>query len=180
MARFVLRTLVACSLAALLLTCKKTEAPAPPAAAARPGAGGVPDMCTASQNQCDGFSRCAVAPLTSAAAAIPPRPCTKEDGQDFVDIYSWNISLALNWPAAVASCTADTTKDIVSVRSGDGTFVVWQTWMPGENVFVNPGTRRPAAWCNGNSLAAGAQRVFNNEAKAVAAAKRLGGAFASI
>ena len=137
-------------------------------------------MCTAAQKQCSGLSQCAVAPLTSAASAIPSRPCTFEDGQDFVDIYSWNIFLALNWPAAVANCSADATKSIVNVKSGDGTFVVWQTYMPGENVFVNPGTKRPAAWCSGNSLAAGAQRVFNNEAKSVPAAKKLGKAFASI
>ena len=186
MARSLARTLLVCS---LLVHCNKPAAPAPAAAApaaaataaaAQAGDNGVPAMCAASQKRCGQLSQCLVAPLKNTAAAIPARPCTFEDGQDFVDIYSWNIFIALNWPAATASCDADTTKNILNVRSGDGTFVTWQTYMPGENVFVNPGTQRPAQWCSGNSLVAGAQRVFNNEAKASPAAKRLGHAFASI
>ena len=179
MARLLPRTLFVCALLAASIACQQAAAPAPGPAPA-PGGSGVPAMCTLSQQQCGGFSQCAIAPLTNAAATIPARPCTFEDGQNFVDIYSWNIFLALNWPASVSSCSADTTKSIVNVKSGDGTFVVWQTYMPGENVFVNPGTQRPAAWCTGNSLAAGAQRVFSNEAKATPAAKALGKAFASI
>lgn len=172
-------TFLVCALLVSSVACEQ-PAPAPAPAAAPQAAGGIPAMCTASQKQCSGLSQCAVAPLTNASATIPSRPCTFEDGQNFVDIYSWNIFLALNWPANTASCAADPAKNILNVKSGDGTFVVWQTYMPGENVFVNPGTQRPAAWCTGNSLAAGPRRVFSNEAKAVPAAKKLGGAFTSI
>ena len=139
-----------------------------------------PPMCAQSQQDCSGLSPCAPSPITTAQAEIPAKPCTFQgeggpETQSFVDIYSWTLFLALNWPASTASCAADTAKSITQVQSGDGTFVVWQTYMSGDSVFVNPGYEKPAAWCSGNSLAAGAERVFDNEAKAVAAAKKLGG-----
>ena len=176
------RSLLVCALVISLIGCKKPEAPATTDTSSGDG---TPDVCDVAQKQCDKINQCAAAPLTSAATAVPPQPCTPQGEanksvQDLVDLYSWNIFLALNWPAAVANCAADPNKNIVNVKSGDGTIVRWQTWMPGENVFVNPGTQRPAAWCNGNGLAAGAQRVFSNESKAVPAAKKLGGAFVSI
>ena len=179
--RLLARTLLVCTLLAST-ACNQVDPPAPALAssAGRVAAGGAPAVCAASQKQCGGLSQCAAAPLTGAAATIPARTCTFEDGQGFVDIYSWNIFLALNWPAATETCAADTGKNIVNVKSGDGTFVVWQTWMPSENVFVNPGTQKPAAWCTGNGLAAGPQRLFSNESKATANAKRLGGKFTAI
>ncbi|MEO8034953.1 MAG: hypothetical protein ABI837_11030, partial [Acidobacteriota bacterium] len=100
--------------------------------------------------------------------------------QSFVDVYSWNIFLAMNWPASTGNCSADATKSILNVKSGDGTFVTWQTYMPSDNVFVNPGYQKPAAWCSGNGLAAGANRLFTHEAKSVAAAKKLGGMFLKV
>lgn len=178
------RSVVALFACILFTTCQqRTEVPvestAAPAAA-KPPAAAPPPMCAASKQRCGGLSQCAAAPLTAAAATIPARPCTFEDGQDFVDIYSWNAFLALNWPANVTACAANTAKSILDVRSGDGSFVVWQTYMSADSVFVNPGTQRPAPWCSGNGLAAGPQRVFSNEAKAVPAAKKLGGKFLQI
>ena len=179
------RLLLVCALVLALIACRKTEAPAPatataPETAQASGGPVPPRMCEASKTKCAPLSQCAQWPITSAAATIPAKSCTFEDGQNFVDIYSWNAFLALNWPVTVANCTANTSKNIVNVKSGDGTFVVWQTYMPGERVFVNPGTKRPAAWCTGNGLAEGAQRIFSNEAKAVPEAKRLGDAFVGI
>lgn len=188
MARSFFRSLLVCLVVLGAVVCKKTTEQ--PEGAAAPRAEAVatvtqPPMCAESVKDCNGLSPCAPSPITSAQAAIPAQPCTfqGEGGpqtQNFVDIYSWNLFLALNWPAATANCAADTSKSIVNVKSGDGTYVVWQTYMPGENVFVNPGYQTPAAWCSGNALAAGAQRVFNNEAKATSAAKNLGGHFLKI
>jgi hypothetical protein len=189
MARSFARSLLVCLVVLTFAACpkpaeqKQATAPTPaaePAATVTP-----PQMCADSVTDCNGLSRCAPSPISSAQAAIPPQPCTfqGEGGpktQNFVDIYSWNLFLALNWPASAATCAADSAKSIVNVKSGDGTYVVWQTYMPGENVFVNPGYQKPAAWCSGNDLAAGAQRVFDNEAKAVPAAKQLGGPFLKI
>jgi hypothetical protein len=139
-----------------------------------------PPLCAKSKADCNGLSPCAAYPISAAQASIPARPCTfqGEGGpltQAFVDIYSWNIFLAMNWPASTTSCSADRTKSIINVKSGDGTFVTWQTFMPSENVFVNPGYQKPAMWCTGNGLAAGPNRLFTHEAKAVPAAKALGG-----
>ena len=188
MARSFFRSLLVCLVVLGAVVCKKTTEQ--PEGAAPPRAEAVatvtqPTMCAESVKDCNGLSPCAPSPITSAQATIPAEPCTfqGEGGpktQNFVDIYSWNLFLALNWPAATANCAADTSKSIVNVKSGDGTYVVWQTYMPGENVFVNPGYQTPAAWCSGNALAAGAQRVFNNEAKATSAAKNLGGHFLKI
>jgi hypothetical protein len=138
-----------------------------------------PPLCTKSVSQCDGKNQCAAAPLTAAAAAIPTGVrCTPlgeggGDAQKYVDAFSWNLFLALNWPANPASCAADTAKSILDVRAGDGTFVVWQTYMPADRVFVNPGYEKPAPWCSGIDLSA--TRIFDDEAKAVKEARELGG-----
>jgi hypothetical protein len=187
MARALIRWLLVFSIVVVLVVCKKTtETPAPTAAAPQTASTSTqPLMCQQSVQDCNGLSQCAVAPLSTAATTIPAQPCTfqGEGGpqtQNFVDIYSWNLFLALNWPANTANCAADQNKNITAVQSGDGTYVVWQTYMPSENVFVNPGYQQPGAWCNGNGLSLGAQRVFSNEAKASAEAKKLGGNFLKI
>lgn len=189
MVRSSIRSILVCVILILLAACKKAEEAPAPAGATPPATAAAttpqPPMCQESQKDCNGLSPCAPSPITAAQANIPARPCTfqGEGGpqtQNFVDIYSWNIFLAMNWPASTADCAADTTKSIVNVQSGDGTFVVWQTYMPAENVFVNPGYQKPAAWCSGNALAAGPRRTFGNEAKAVAAAKNLGGNFLKV
>src|SRR5262245_43318357 len=119
MNRFAIRSFVVCLAAAFLV-----------------GAGPVPPpLCAKSKKDCNGLSPCAPSPITSAQTAIPARPCTfqGEGGpltQGFVDIYSWNIFLALNWPASTGTCSADPSKSILDVKSGDGTFVTWQTYMP--------------------------------------------------
>lgn len=189
MARSFIRSLSVCLLVLFFVVCQKTESPKDVGAAA-PQAAAVsapaqPAICAAAQKDCNGLSQCATAPLGASAATIPTQPCTFQgeaspQTQEFVDIYSWNIFLALNWPGNSGNCEADPSKNITAVQSGDGTFTVWQTYMPGENVFVNPGYQTPAAWCSGNGLSAGAQRTFGNIAKATANAKKLGGAFLQI
>jgi len=146
-----------------------------------------PDLCKLAVKDCEtGVSQCVMGSISTAQSNIPTKVCTGPFGeggnptQQFVDTYSWNLFLALNWPASQASCAADTSKSIIGVRSGDGTYVVWQTYMPSDGVFVNPGTQKPARWCSGNGLAAGDQRIFTHEAKAAPAAKKLGGAFLKI
>ena len=171
-----------------LLSCTKpaeTPVPATETVAETPPAVTQPAMCAESTKDCNGLSPCAPSPISNAQAQIPPQPCTfqGEGGpqtQNFVDIYSWNLFLALNWPATTASCSPDASKSITQVKSGDGTYVVWQTYMPGEKVFVNPGYEKPATWCTGNALAAGPNRLFANEAKADSAAKKLGNMFLGV
>ena len=188
MARSFFRSLLVCLIVLGVVVCKKTtEQPegATPPRGEPVATVSQPAMCAESVQDCNGLSPCAPSPITSAQATIPAQPCTfqGEGGpktQNFVDIYAWNLFLALNWPASTANCAADTTKSIVNVASGDETYVVWQTYMPSDKVFVNPANQQPAAWCSGNDLAAGARRVFDDEAKAVPAAKTLGGAFLSI
>jgi len=178
---FLLLVAVGCQKAAETSTTSSSAAPAAKAASGPT----PPPVCSAAQKDCGNLSQCVMAPIGAAQATIPDRPCTfqgeaSKQTQDFVDIYSWNSFLALNWPGSTANCADDTGKNIVNVQSGDGTYVTWQTYMPSEKVFVNPGYQKPAAWCSGNGLAAGANRVFDLEAKSVAAAKKLGGAFLKI
>ena len=186
------RSLYVCLFVCLAVACNRSEptpsATAPPPTQTKPVAAPVPPpFCALATKDCPaGVGQCVVAPITTAQATIPTKVCTGPFGeggnptQQFVDTYSWNLFLALNWPASTANCAADTSKSIVHVRSGDGTYVVWQTWMPSEKVFVNPGTQTPAAWCSGNGLAAGAQRIFVHDAKATPMAKTLGGKFLQI
>ena len=192
--RSVTRCLVVC-LIVLFASCTKapettdTTATQPPLGATAPQAQAgptptLPTFCKDSVSQCSGKSQCAAAPLTAAAAVIPTGArCTPlgEGGgasQKYVDAFSWNLFLALNWPANTANCAADTAKSILDVRSGDGSYVVWQTYMAADRVFVNPGFEKPAAWCSGNTLTA--TRVLDHEAKAVKEARELGGAFLKI
>lgn len=190
MARSALRTLLVCSLALSLLTCKKqveetaaapetASAPAPAPKATAP----EPQACARALTNCTGplsGSQCATS-IGAAQANIPAEACQAQQSQDLVDLYSWNAFVALNWPANISQCAADTGKSILNVQSGDGTYVVWQTYMPGENVFVDPASQKPAPWCGGNGLALGAKRVFDNESKAESvAAKLLGGDFLKI
>jgi hypothetical protein len=114
------------------------------------------------------------------ATAIPADACPRHgEFQLDVDIFSWNEFVALNWPADTAKCAATQSKSILKVASGDGTIVVWQTYMPADLVFVDPG-KTPAAWCTGNGLTANAPRSFLHVAKAPPVAAKLGGAFAAI
>jgi hypothetical protein len=173
-------------------TSETTEQAAPPAAAATsaaPSSGPTPPqppVCKQSITDCDNKDQCANAPITAAASVVPTAPRCIPHGeggnpaQQYIDMYSWNMFLALNWPANTSSCEADQAKSILGVQSGDGTYVVWQTYMPGEKVFVNPGYQKPATWCSGNGLSEGARRVFDHEAKAVGEAAKLGGPFALI
>ena len=187
------RSLIVC-LAVLLVTCTKapettdtaSTQPAAQAEATPVPPPPQPQLCQKSVDQCSGVNQCAASPLTAAAATIPTgKRCTPlgeggGDAQNYVDVFSWNLFLAMNWPANTATCEADTAKSIVDVRSGDGTYAVWQTYMPADKVFVNPGFEKPAAWCNGNGLSAGANRVLDQEAKAVSEARALGGDFLKI
>jgi hypothetical protein len=188
------RTVLVCLTALFTITCTKTEqATAPTATQSQPPQGSAsasaptpPPLCAKSVTDCNGKQQCATAPLTAAAANIPTGTRCIPDGeggnpaQQYIDAFSWNLFLALNWPANTGNCAADTAKSIVDVQSGDGTNVVWQTYMPSDRVFVNPGFEKPAAWCSGNGLSGGANRLFDKEAKAVAEARELGGAFLKI
>jgi hypothetical protein len=118
--------------------------------------------------------------ITTASATIPAQACPREgEFQSDVDTFSWNEFIALNWPASLGNCSADTAKSILNVQSGDGTVAVWQTYMPPSNVFVAPGLT-PAAWCSGNGLTAPGSRPLNDVAKADAIFAKLGAAFAAI
>jgi hypothetical protein len=194
MARLFTRSLVVCLLALLILACpQKTETPADtsatptaeaPVATQAPPAPVQPGICKTAKDSCGQLSQCAVSPLGASAATIPTAPCTLQGEadprtQELVDIYSWNLFVALNWPGNSGNCVADTNKNIMAVKSGDGTYTTWQTYMPSEKVFVSP-SAKPAAWCSGNGLLGAAPRVFDNIAKAAPQAKLLGGDFLKI
>ncbi|MEM7186279.1 MAG: hypothetical protein AAF466_06440 [Bacteroidota bacterium] len=89
------------------------------------------------------------------------------------DIYSWQSFIALNWPANMANCTADTT-DGTSILSGKGP-VVWETYLTSDQVFVPEGST-PDAWCTSDlsrhpekvqalALKTGVKRILHTTAK---------------
>jgi len=146
--------------------------------AANPAASALPPDCQGAT--CPG-STC-LASITSAAATLPTSACPAHgESQGGVDVFSWNEFIALNWPAT-SSCTANTGKSILDVKSGAQGPVVWQTQMSSDDVFVPPG-KTPAGWCKAPSLAAllkNQPRPFAHTAKAAPAAHLLGGPFAQI
>jgi hypothetical protein len=118
--------------------------------------------------------------ITAAAATIPATACPREgEFQSDVDTFSWNEFIALNWPANLANCSANTARSILNVQSGDGTVAVWQTYMPSSSVFVASGGQ-PAAWCSGNGLATAGARPIDDVAKAEPHFAKLGAMFAQI
>lgn len=176
--------------AAILLTaCNKEQSVTPstagtsaaPVASAPPpkAAPTKPVSCPPAGAVC-GASTCSEG-ITLASTAIPAEDCPFHAAQAGVDIFSWNEFIALNWPAVSSNCSADQKRSILDVRSGDGTTVVWQTYMPSDKVFVDPAKGKPASWCSGNGLlTANGVREFHHIAKAEPVAAKLGGVFLAI
>lgn len=81
--------------------------------------------------------------ITNSFAQIPIDFSVKE-GQAGADLFSWQTFIALNWPANVSNCGADTTNGS-SILSGKGP-VVWETYLTAEQVYVAAGSQ-PDAWC---------------------------------
>ena len=159
--------------------CQKTEPPV----ASTDTAPAAPQPAATKPVQCPPPGTCAgstcLDSITFAATTVPVDACPREgEFQVDVDIFSWNEFIALNWPADPASCSPKQQKSIVDIRSGDGTVVVWQTYMPSEKVFVDKGSS-PAAWCSGTGLTAGPREV-RHVAKATPAAAKLGSHFRAI
>lgn len=65
--------------------------------------------------------------------------------QKEADYFSWQTFIAMNWPADVNNCGADTSNG-KSILSGMGP-VVWETYLASEEVFVSP-PARPEQWCS--------------------------------
>lgn len=171
---------LAFSLLLVAAACQQHDAPAtsttgtPAATATTVSSTPMPPACTT--GTCPN-STC-MASLPASAPAIPQDACQKFEGsQTAVDTFAWNEFIALNWPADPKTC-ATVAKSIADVRSNDNTVVLWQTWMPGDKVFVDPASQ-PAAWCQGNALAGGA-RELTEVAKADDHFHELGGAFTRI
>ncbi|HEX8408968.1 MAG TPA: hypothetical protein VF883_08900 [Thermoanaerobaculia bacterium] len=135
---------IPCLLFALIACRREEPAPttvsAPPAAVA--AAMAVPPNC---KGACPG-STCLDATTIKNAWTPPAEACPSEGGpgQFNVDVFSWNMFVALNWPANTATCTPDQTKSILTASASDP--VVWQTWSNDSDVFVAKGSS-PKKWC---------------------------------
>jgi hypothetical protein len=79
--------------------------------------------------------------ITSALATIPA-DAAGIPTQTNLDLYSWLTFIALNWPAATTTCTANTN---LSILNGQGP-VVWETYLTDSDVFVTP-PAKPSQWC---------------------------------
>lgn len=129
-------------------------APAPEVVAAAP----LPSGCDPN-SPCPG-STC-LASITTAAATVPADACPRfGEFQSDVDVFAWNSFIALNWPADLSTCTADTNN---SILSGTGP-TVWESYTLASDIFVESGA--PAAWCapEATALLAGA-RPFGRTSK---------------
>lgn len=141
-------TLPVTALASLLLAtgCSKTEpakSTASPVAAAAP----MPKECNPN-SPCPG-SACLTS-ITSAAASVPIDACPREgEFQSDVDSFAWNSFVALNWPANLATCAADTSQSIIGGKGPR----VWETYALDSDVFVASG-KKPPSWCSQAATAA--------------------------
>lgn len=99
----------------------------------------LPQGCNPA-SPCPG-STCPTA-ITTAAAAVPADACPRfGEVQSDVDVFAWNSFIALNWPADLTTCAADTQ---TSILGGAGPRV-WETYVSDTDVFVAGGS--PVAWC---------------------------------
>jgi hypothetical protein len=167
---FTRKLVIPCLLFALI-ACKK-EAPAPTetvAATDTAVAAVIPADCQAS---CPG-STCLNATTIKNAWTPPVDACPSEGGpgQFNVDVFSWNMFVALNWPANTATCTPDQTKSILTASASDP--VVWQTWSNDSEVFVAKGSS-PKPWCQQDAL------LLDDVAKAEPEFAKLGADFVGI
>lgn len=163
-------TLVLCLLFAAF-ACQQQEAPAtataPPTSTPVAAASGP---CTPNPKCESPESRC-LQKIDAAAATIPVNTCSAAESgttvANQVDIFSWNSFVALNWPANLADCSANKGRSILDVKSHDGTYTVWQSYMASKDVFVAPG-KQPAGWCG--SMRLGENRVIGAVSKATSIA----------
>ena len=76
---------------------------------------------------------------------IPADECDHLTGAnpiDFFDAYSWQVFVALNWPAASGPRGVPDKKKTIADRTAPR---VWETWKSVEETFI-PGGTAPAAW----------------------------------
>jgi hypothetical protein len=192
MRKFAIRWMVLCLLVAGSVACRQKESEGSgagngaqtgtPAVAATDTATPTPPSAVCPTPTCRGGATC-LTEIDATASKVPEIACTSGESGNQVaeqaDIFAWNQFIALNWPANLADCTPNQGRSIRDVKSQDGTFVVWQTYMPGADVFVPPG-QQVAPWCGGNRLAQGENRVIESVAKAHPHAVGFDRAFASI
>src|ERR1051325_102949 len=79
---------------------------------------------------------------TTSALATIPADTRGIPTQGNLNLYSWLTFIALNWPAATQTCTANTN---LSILSGRGP-VVWEAYLTDADVYVKP-PATPSAWC---------------------------------
>ena len=88
--------------------------------------------------------------ISSSAATAPTGSCPKfGEAQGGVDVFSWNLFIALNWPANTSTCTADTSKSITDVKGNYSGQLVWETWLTDADIFVASGS--PKSWCGSSA-----------------------------
>lgn len=90
----------------------------------------------------------------------PPKSGSLEDVQHAFDVFSWQMFVALNWPAN-ADGSPNTNLTIGQNPQGP---VVWQSWRESRGIFL-PGGAKPAPWGTADSLpkeCAGIQNVPAN------------------
>jgi len=167
-------------LCVVLLACKREQTdtpagqsgnPAPTTTAPAAAAAGDVPRPAACDATCPG-STCLDSNSIQTAWTPPSEACPAEqgNGQFDVDVFSWNMFVALNWPANTANCTQDQSKSILTAKPTDA--VTWQTWTNDSAVFVKSG--QPAPWCGQTAFKA------DDVAKAEPHFAKLGGAFAAI
>lgn len=145
-----IRTIITLAASTLLLLaavgCRRDAEPAAVEAPEPAPTASLPDGCNP-DSPCPG-STC-LASITAAAATVPADACPRfGEFQSDVDVFAWNSFVALNWPADLATCGADTSQ---SILGGTGPRV-WESYTLDSNLFVDSGS--PAAWCAPETTAA--------------------------
>lgn len=108
-------------------------------------AGSLPQGCSANT----GCSSSTCLSKIDKAAATPPVSACPDDGgeaQGGVDVLSWNMFIAINWPADTSTCKANTGKSIMDVNADFDGKLLWETWLSDSDIFVSSG--KPADWCS--------------------------------
>jgi hypothetical protein len=124
--------------AALILTLAACATSEPPKVESH-ASSGAQQICQRN-GTCPG-STCPEA-LTTASSKVPADACPRYfEDQGGADIFAWNSFIALNWPADLATCAANTARSIGAPGPR-----VWETYALDSDVFVPSG--QPQPWCS--------------------------------
>jgi hypothetical protein len=150
-----LLTVTLCVAAGMMQGCSNSQPSAPTTGQAKAQA--TPVTCADSESSTGDFPPIPTT-IDKTCAAIP-LDMNGTPEQSGADLYSWLTFVAVNWPVAAGTCTADPNATILSGTQNP----TWLTFLSNDEVFV-PAPQTPENWCYSPGAGGGTQAKLSAEA----------------